>query len=340
VALRARRHRVQAPGLTRFRPRIFRHGRFPFWHLHRGRREIVFEGEEHSGADVRNLIAVKNRRPKNQSEPEQTKFDAFVLRCKNNKWIALILIILVILTGIAGFTDAIDKIRNFIAPTPTPVLPSQSLINSPGSMQAGRDIVINSNASPPPVVVLQVVQTEPLDFRQKHEDVEILVGGNIFGLPPVPHGVIAKKDIGRAYMGVGTHEKPSGIQLVATDEQIFFNIRFAPLFGMPPLNLENNELSGLPSNWDCNHSKRAIEVVDDKLVPIFQIFYKDDTHIVFNGAITFTNGAVFVAEGKGLRVEGNANLSQEEFFRHVEALGIKKVFKYPAWQHPGEYADQ
>jgi hypothetical protein len=282
---------------------------------------------------------VKNRIPKKQNTPEQTKFDAFVLRCKNNKWIAPVLILFLILVGIAQFTDAIGKIRNFIKPTASSVLPSQSMINSPGSMQAGRDIVINSSTSPPPVVVLQVVQTEPLEFRQKHEDVEILVGGNTFRLPPVPHGMIAKKDIGRAYMGIGTHEKPSGIQLVATDEQIFFNIEFAPLFGMPPLKLENNELSGLPSNWDCNHSKRAIEVVNDKFVPVFQIFYKDDTHIVFNGAITFTNGAVFIAEGKGLELEHNTTLSHDEFFHHVEALGIKKIFKYPAWQHPGEYAD-
>jgi len=31
-----------------------RGGYFPFWHLHRRRRETVFEGEEHSGAVVNN----------------------------------------------------------------------------------------------------------------------------------------------------------------------------------------------------------------------------------------------------------------------------------------------
>ena len=38
-------------------------------------------------------------------------------------------------------------------------------------------------------------------------------------------------------------------------------------------------MSGLPSNWDCNHSAKAIEVVNEKLVPIFQIYYKNDTYL-------------------------------------------------------------
>jgi hypothetical protein len=152
--------------------------------------------------------------------------------------------------------------------------------------------------------------------------------------------MVAKKDIGRAFLGAGTYAKPSQIRLTATDQQIVFNFGFAPLFGMPPLRLENNELSGLPATRDCNHSKRGIEVVNDKLVPVFQLFDKDDTSIVFNGVITFINGAVFIAEGKGEQHEVNTTFSPEEFFRRLEVLGIKKIFKYPAWQHLGEYADK
>lgn len=109
---------------------------------------------------------------------------------------------------------------------------------------------------------------------------------------------------------------------------------------MPPLKLKDNELSGLPSNWDCNHSKRGIEVVNERLTPVFQLYYKDDSHIVFNGVITFTNGAVFIAEGKGQSLELNSTFSEADFFNRVEALEIKRIFKYPAWQHPGEFADR
>lgn len=234
---------------------------------------------------------------------------------------------------------------NFSA-TNGPVANSNSVSvfgNNSGQIAGGNLIntttVINSNIIAP-VIVMKVVETEALEFRQKQEGVFLLFGGNTIGLPTVPSGQIAKKDIGRAFLGAGTYENPSRIELIATDKQIAFNIEFVPVFGMPPLKLKDNELSGLPSNWDCNHSKRGIEVVNERLTPVFQLYYKDDSHIVFNGVITFTNGAVFIAEGKGQSLELNSTFSEADFFNRVEALEIKRIFKYPAWQHPGEFADR
>jgi hypothetical protein len=199
----------------------------------------------------------------------------------------------------------------------------------------------------PPQVVLIVSQppiaVEPLEFRRKHEGIFILLGGCTICLPPVPAGKEARKDIGRAFLLAGTHEHPSQIQLIANENQVVLNIKFAPIFGMPPLELTNNELSGLPSNWDCNHSAKAVEVVNENLIPIFHIYYKDDTHLVINGAITYinngNNGFVLASETNGMTM-GGANLSADEFFSKIKALNIKPLFKYPAWQHPGEYADK
>jgi hypothetical protein len=113
---------------------------------------------------------------------------------------------------------------------------------------------------------------------------------------------------------------------------------------MPPLDITNNELSGLPPNWDCNHTSKGIEIVNEHLVPIFQMYYKDDTHIAINGAITFirdgVNGFVLSGgEGNGWSVESGVQITSDDFFKKITALNIKRIFKYPAWQHPGEYAD-
>jgi hypothetical protein len=198
-------------------------------------------------------------------------------------------------------------------------------------------VLVVSPPSQPPIPV------EPLEFRQKHEGVFILMGDNSFGMPPVPAGVQGIKDIGRAFLGAGTHEHPSQIRLIASEDQILLNIKFAPIFGMPPLEITNNELSGLPSNWECNHSAKGIEIVNEHLIPIFQMYYKDDTHIVVNGAITFIrdgmDGFVLSSDGKGSRIQVGIQVTPDEFFKKIAALNIKRIFKYPAWQHPGEYAD-
>jgi hypothetical protein len=204
-----------------------------------------------------------------------------------------------------------------------------------------------SMPQPSPVILIvsqPTIPVEPLAFRQKHEGIFILMGNSTIGLPPVPAGEIAIKDIGRAFLAAGTHEHPSQIHLIADENQAVLNIKFAPIFGMPPLELTNNELSGLPNDWDCNHSAKGIEIVNKNLIPIFQIYYKDDTHLVINGAITFIRdgGIGFVlsgGEGNGFQIKLNPTITDDEFFKEIEALKIKRIFKYPAWEHPGEFED-
>ncbi|MGA3284194.1 MAG: hypothetical protein ABSD57_07035 [Verrucomicrobiota bacterium] len=91
-----------------------------------------------------------------------------------------------------------------------------------------------------------------------------------------------------------------------------------------------------------NHSAKAIEVVNENLVPIFQIFYKDDTHLVINGAITFTNSGVngvVLSGGEGFKIMRNPPLGSGELLRKIEALNIKRIFRYPAWEFPGQFGE-
>lgn len=214
-------------------------------------------------------------------------------------------------------------------------------------IQANNSTVNNVNLNGPSIVVIGTqnpIQVKPLPFRQKNGDVSVRIGaGMSIILPPVPSNVWATKDLGRDFIGAGTNEYPSHMILVAYGSQLYLNIKFAPIYGMPALELTNNELSGLPDNWDCNHSDKGIEIVNEKQTPIFQMYYKDDAHIVINGAFTFVNhgikGCVFDSEETAEVIEFGGDYAPDEFFKKVEALKMQRLFKYPAWRHPGEYAD-
>ena len=127
----------------------------------------------------------------------------------------------------------------------------------------------------------------------------------------------------------------------ATDSQIFLNIKWAPILGMPPLELTNNEISGLPTDWDCNHTSNGLEIINEKLDPILQFYYKDDTHLVLNGAITFTNegrsGVIFISPEEGVSVQSGVAFSKNELFKKVQSLHLKRLFKYPAWKYRGQF---
>jgi hypothetical protein len=204
------------------------------------------------------------------------------------------------------------------------------------------------SASRPPAttqVVLLVTQPssqptipiKPLEFRQKHDSVVLVIGNDEFVLPAVAQGKIGEKNILRGFLG----RDSDAMKLFATSDDIILEFEYAPRFGMPPLKLEHNELSGLPSNWGFNHTSRAIEVVDDTLMPILQLYYKDDTHLVFNGVFTYTNGLFFASDTAGLwGADESVHVSQEEFNQRLHGLHLKKLFKYPAFKYPGQFAEE
>jgi hypothetical protein len=80
-----------------------------------------------------------------------------------------------------------------------------------------------------------------------------------------------------------------------------------------------------------------LEVVNEKSLPIFQIFYRDDTHLVFNGVFTVPRSIIFASGETGMKVFANETLTDEDFALHVEKMGLKRLFKYPSFQFPGEF---
>lgn len=97
--------------------------------------------------------------------------------------------------------------------------------------------------------------------------------------------------------------------------------------GIPPIKIEHHELSGKPSDWDFNSNEKALEIVNENQIPIYQFYYKTPSHIVVNGLFPFPGG--FIVAGPDGAV---LNPTVPVQFR------LRPIFKYPSWKHPGEYA--
>jgi len=71
----------------------------------------------------------------------------------------------------------------------------------------------------------------------------------------------------------------------------------------------------MPPGWDRNFSATALEVVDGRQRPVFQMIRKRSNLIQINGLFVSKSGAV------------------------VDVRAEKALFKYPGWKYPGVYAD-
>jgi hypothetical protein len=89
------------------------------------------------------------------------------------------------------------------------------------------------------------------------------------------------------------------------------------------------ELSGRPEGWEMNSNDRVLEILDETGSPVFQFIKKDASHIVINGVFSDPLGGVFIATDDGFVQNAPPN--------HPLRSSIKRIFKYPAWKHPGEY---
>jgi hypothetical protein len=96
--------------------------------------------------------------------------------------------------------------------------------------------------------------------------------------------------------------------------------------GQSPIKVRRNEFTVRPVGWDRNSNQNALEVVNANQVPVFQMIYKTESHIVVNGIFP-TPGGLLVADEHGVRREGNLA---------TMPLSIHRIFKYPSWKYPGQ----
>jgi|SRR5579859_5226752 len=84
----------------------------------------------------------------------------------------------------------------------------------------------------------------------------------------------------------------------------------------------------LPPDYDFNWTTNAYEIVDNNLRPALQVYYKSTANIFITGMWSnVVHKTWVVAKEDGYAVNPNPNW----------VAAPRRIFRYPSWQHRGEY---
>jgi hypothetical protein len=156
-------------------------------------------------------------------------------------------------------------------------------------------------------------------FREKAGMVYFSFGGNTMGLPAEsltkarfePFNVFGQKPF----------------KMHGKDGVLYVDFRATGPRGS--IEVVDNEFTVSSPDWDKNSNDRAFEVVDQSGLPVFQMVRNGIDRITVKGIFPMPGG-VLIGDDNGVRVGPKVQVS---------GATIKPVFKYPAWKHPGKYAD-
>lgn len=97
--------------------------------------------------------------------------------------------------------------------------------------------------------------------------------------------------------------------------------------GFPPIEIKRNKLFNKPNNWDFNSNSYAMEIINEKKLPVYQLFYKNPSHIVIHGIFPLPDRNLLLIDESGATT-----------FHQIipNYFKLKRIFRYPSWKHPGE----
>ena len=88
------------------------------------------------------------------------------------------------------------------------------------------------------------------------------------------------------------------------------------------------------AGWDANYNDKAVEVVDQNQIPMFQIIFETPKRIRINTTFLDENNQLVIVSERGIvRVPVGPNTPV------ASNVLLRKIFKYPSWKYLGEYAD-
>jgi hypothetical protein len=127
----------------------------------------------------------------------------------------------------------------------------------------------------------------------------------------------------------------NGVVISVSDGQLLVDADIFTRAGEAPMRIRGNQIQDRPMDWmqpgwDRNSSPNALEIVNEERLPVFQIIYKDQAQAVINGV--FVHGEkVTVLDNEQTRFGLKGGIASQP---------IRRIFKYPAWKHPGEFEDE
>ncbi len=154
-------------------------------------------------------------------------------------------------------------------------------------------------------------------FREKSGEMTITFGGFTIGT------YISEKPYPAAQFG------DKAIMMYVEDEILYVDVELFSSIGIPPIEIKHNEFKVNYPGCDQNSNDKAFEVVNEKQEPIFQLIYRSPRHALINGIFPTPGGGFMYATGS------------RTFQNYIPPdASIKRIFKYPSWQYPGEYEEQ
>jgi hypothetical protein len=103
--------------------------------------------------------------------------------------------------------------------------------------------------------------------------------------------------------------------------------------GMPSIEVVCNRVKTSP-DWDTNYNEKAVEVVNQNQVPMFQMIFESETKIRVNGVFPAENNELLIDTPKGTE---RVKLDPDK--QTPIRVPLKLLFKYPSWKFLHQYAD-
>jgi hypothetical protein len=180
--------------------------------------------------------------------------------------------------------------------------------------------------SPPPDLSGRVSPSndERPPFSETSEEVTITVGGSSLRFSigalegkripfPLAFGVSESSDYSPIYVGLRGGKPMVDVTVWAGHDK-------------PAVEVKENRFTVRPRDWDSNTSQTALEIVNEKGVPVLQVYYKNPYRISISGTFAVPGGWLYATESSLL-----INPSPDP-------PPLKPIFRYPSWKYPGEYA--
>jgi len=98
-----------------------------------------------------------------------------------------------------------------------------------------------------------------------------------------------------------------------------------------PVVIRRNGIEKLPSDWDVNSNDKAVEVVDERLRPVFQMIYETPMALQIYGVFVAGRG-VFIVDHRGV---SRFYFSDPELPNALRSFRLNRMFKYPGKVFPG-----
>lgn len=154
-------------------------------------------------------------------------------------------------------------------------------------------------------------------FRENPTKVFFIVGGNTFAYDAEALRKGSKVPLLGGY---------SPITVYLEGNRLYADFEMYAGVGHSPVEIKHNQFVVRLPQWDRNSNQSAFEVVNESLVPVFQLIYDGPNKIRINGIFPMPTGIMLASESGTVF---NPLPGQMATFT--------RIFKYPSWKYPGQY---